>query len=98
MDEEKMNELLANSVQVIKETSELNKESASIVKQLSHATTEQTKIFVMQIEKLSKRLDVAEEDRRSLIRSIEEKDKQIDRLLSLLHDSITNHTNFIQQQ
>ena len=98
MDEDKMNELLANSMQVIKETSELNKESAAIVKQLSHATTEQTKIFVMQIEKLSKRLDVAEEERRALVKSIEEKDKQIERLLSLLHDSITNHTNFIQQQ
>lgn len=98
MDEEKMNELLASSMQVIKETSELNKESALIVKQLSLATTEQTKIFIMQIDKLSKRLDASEEDRRSLLRIAEEKDRQIDRLISLLHDSIINHTNFIQQQ
>lgn len=98
MDEEKMNELLANCVQVIQETSELNRESAQTVKQLSHATTEQTKIFIMQINKLSKRLDAAEKERMSLIKITEEQNGRIDKLLQLLHDSITKQTNFIQQQ
>ncbi|MBQ0153813.1 MAG: hypothetical protein KBS70_03405 [Bacteroidales bacterium] len=100
MNEEKAEQLLADCMEAIKQISELNRESAQTVKQLSHATTEQTKTFVMQIEKLSKRLDAAESDRHALIQQNADQGRRIDKLVELLHDAIirNNATNFIQQQ
>lgn len=56
-------------------------------KAISDATHEQTQTFIMQINKLSQRLDAAERERFEQIQLQREQGARIDKLLEVLHDA-----------
>lgn len=57
------------------------------IEELSNSTHRQTDTFVLQINKLSKRLDQREEDCRRLEEIAIDAGKRLDRVLDILHDA-----------
>lgn len=85
--EKKLLSIVEKQQQVILKLEELQTNSQSMVNDLSHATHDQTNTFILQINKLSKRLDAREEEVRNLEKLLEEQNKQINSLLTILHDA-----------
>lgn len=57
------------------------------IEELSNSTHRQTDTFVLQINKLSKRLDQREEDCRRLEEIAIDAGKRLDRVMDILHDA-----------
>lgn len=57
------------------------------IEELSNSTHRQTDTFVLQINKLSKRLDQREEDCRRLEEIAIDAGKRLDRVIDILHDA-----------
>lgn len=60
------------------------------IEELSNSTHRQTDTFVLQINKLSKRLDQREEDCRRLEEIAIDSGKRLDRVIDILHDATKN--------
>lgn len=87
-------ELIRQLLLIIEEEHQIMKRHAEnvdrvekAIEELSNSTHRQTDTFVLQINKLSKRLDQREEDCRRLEEIAIDAGKRLDRVLDILHDA-----------
>lgn len=94
-------ELIKQLLLIIEEEHQIMKQHAEnvdrverAIEELSNSTHHQTETFVMQINKLSKRLDQREEDCKNMELIALEQGRRLDRVLEILHDATkTQPTN-----
>lgn len=90
-------DLLAGLTKALQTIEASDARISSAIKYLTEADKNKTNTYIVQIEKLSKRLDEAQERERDLrkqnlelTKAAREKDRRIDRLTDLLNAAISN--------